>query len=240
MAEKKEAKEIAIRREKYNQCRVQWRVKIPKYQTIANEIAALGVEPTKELLLQVANNNLSGLKKAYEATLTGTVGDIKRALNERESVPEPKTELHVNPNKDKTTFHLKSKDISKYEYAGDFKLLQEAIEKLNSNIGVHVDLDYVVGPAMNPEYITVENGKVLITEETYKQIVDEHFTIRANTKSQLEAYEKALAIQDQVNDLLKPLWKQKDERNEAEFSDLFEFDDKGNYVFIEEMLEHFL
>jgi len=239
MAEKKEAKQIAIRRDKYNQCRVQWRVKIPKYQAIANEIAALGVEPTKDLLLQTANNNLAGLKKAYEATLTGTVGDIKRALNERESVPESKTELNVNPNKDESTFHLKSKDLSKYEYAGDLKLLQEAIEKLNSNIGVHVDLDYVVGPAMNPEYITVENGKVLITEETYKQIVDEHFTIRANTKSQLEAYEKALAIQDQVNDLMKRLWKNDDERNQAEFADLFQFDENGQYQFDPTTLEHF-
>lgn len=242
MVEKFEKKEVSIRRDKYNQCRIRWKSELSKYQAVADAVSALGIEPTKELILQAKGNNLEGIKKAYENSLEGTtVGDIKKYFQEKKAQSEKVEERDFNviDTKAEEPFTLENKGVEVYKYTNEFHPLKQAVEKLNNVKGHIVDLDYVIGPAMDPEYITVEEGKVYVSEETFKQIVNKHFTIRANTKQQLEAYEKALEVQDKVNALMQTLWKNDDERNQAEFADLFSFDETGQYQFDPTTLEHF-
>ncbi len=233
MPEKFEVQEISICRNKINACRIEWKARIPNYQAIADAIAALGVTPTKENVLQAANNKLEDIKKAYENTLTGTVGDIKRAFFERENMPVKSEEIYLNASEEQP-HRLKNNAVTSNFYSGDLKDLKNAISKLESFVGFQIN--QAISSAMNPDYLSVENGKVLISEETFRQIVSEHFTIRAETKSQLAAYEKALQIEELLNDLMQPIWKIDPT---AEFSDLFAFDKEGNYQFDQEQLKHF-
>ncbi len=217
-------KQISFNQQAFEKCQSEWKLLIPKYQQIADELTSLGIVPSKELVLDQVNGG-SKVIKAYEATLDKAPLEVKvKNILKGQLREDNKVSSGQIVRMDLTeSHHLEQKNINNPKYHDDFTLLNKATDELKRLYSSPFLLN-LPGEALDARYLSIEKGKVFVSAESWKIIKESYFTVNLENEKQVKAYEQALKACGIVNEVMQQFWEIEDN---VLFDELFICDEQG-------------